>query len=338
MDMPDHVPILDLEQPLKMVGLLILPGASRLDVCLLSEAFFFANSMMYVPQYQIQVMDMDGRHGDITRNNEHCEQFTADVSERFSAMFVFGGAESFHHMSPSDRQLIRHLSRISERMGSVGHGAFTLAELGFFDATTVSLHSDVISPFQERFPTLSTTQELFFVDDRRFSCCGGTATIDLALYIIANDCGNDCAGYVADAFVHDRAYPRNVPQRTHTRDWLALADSRLAKAVDLMRHHLEDPLTIDELATSVQLNQRSLQRLFRRHLNCSPTNYYLQLRMWQARQLVLETALSVTEVGIACGFVSSSHFSVCYRNFFGKSPTDERKNRSVFSIVPDFVG
>lgn len=328
--MSDQDQIMDVTPSPRIVGLVILPGASRLEVCLLSEALLCANSVLYMPQYDIRVLDLDGKHGDLTQGVEYCTPLSPECSEKILTLFVFGGTDSLHRIDPGERQLLRRLSRLSACMGSVGNGAFALTELGYFDDMTVALHVEAMASFQERFPRLPISHELFLVAGRRFSCCGGTATIDLALYLISNDCGNDCAGHVADAFVHDRTGPRNAPQRTPNRGWLALTDNRLAKVVDLMRCHLEEPLSVDDLASSVEMNQRSLQRLFKRHLNCSPTNYYLQIRMWQARQLMLETGLSITEIGIACGFVSSSHFSVCYRNFFGKTPSDERKHRSLF--------
>ena len=50
----------------------------------------------------------------------------------------------------------------------------------------------------------------------------------------------------------------------------------------------------------------------------------LRERGVRARLLLLQTNLSVIDVALACGFVSPSHFSKCYRDFFGKTPRKER--------------
>jgi transcriptional regulator GlxA family with amidase domain len=65
--------------------------------------------------------------------------------------------------------------------------------------------------------------------------------------------------------------------------------------------------------------------LFQKYLNCVPTRYYLELRLARARQLLLQTSMSIVDVALACGFVSAPHFSKCYRDFFGAPPRDERR-------------
>jgi transcriptional regulator GlxA family with amidase domain len=79
-----------------------------------------------------------------------------------------------------------------------------------------------------------------------------------------------------------------------------------------------------ELARRANLSSRQLERLFRKYLSRTPTHYYLELRLYRARHLLIETPLSVLDVALACGFVSASHFSKCYREFFSKTPREER--------------
>lgn len=56
----------------------------------------------------------------------------------------------------------------------------------------------------------------------------------------------------------------------------------------------------------------------------APTRHYLEIHLNRARLLLQQTDLSVLGVALACGFVSASHFSKCYREFFGKKPREER--------------
>jgi transcriptional regulator GlxA family with amidase domain len=94
--------------------------------------------------------------------------------------------------------------------------------------------------------------------------------------------------------------------------------------IDLMEQNLEEPLSRTDLALSAGLSTRQLERLFRKYLNRSPARYYLELRLDKARLLLLQTNMSVIDVALACGFVSASHFSKCYRDFFGRTPRKER--------------
>ena len=79
-----------------------------------------------------------------------------------------------------------------------------------------------------------------------------------------------------------------------------------------------------DLARTSGLSTRQLERLFRKYLGRSPARYYLELRLNKARLLLLQTNMSVIDVALACGFVSASHFSKCYREFFAKTPREER--------------
>ena len=79
-----------------------------------------------------------------------------------------------------------------------------------------------------------------------------------------------------------------------------------------------------ELAKGVAMSTRQLERLFRRYLNRSPKRYYMELRLEKARNLLLQTDMSVINVALACGFTSPSHFSKCYRNHFQRTPYRER--------------
>lgn len=89
---------------------------------------------------------------------------------------------------------------------------------------------------------------------------------------------------------------------------------------------LEDPLDPAQLCHYVALSQRQMQRLFRDQLNTTPQKYYLQLRLTEARRLIQNSVLSIVDVSLACGFVSSSHFSKCYSAHFGHPPSRETRH------------
>ena len=91
-----------------------------------------------------------------------------------------------------------------------------------------------------------------------------------------------------------------------------------------MEENIEEPISPSELARQVGMSTRQLERLFRRYLNRSPKRYYMGLRLQRARNLLLQTDMTVINVALACGFTSPSHFSKCYRNHFGRTPYRER--------------
>jgi transcriptional regulator GlxA family with amidase domain len=92
-----------------------------------------------------------------------------------------------------------------------------------------------------------------------------------------------------------------------------------------MDANIKEPISQEELASYVGLSRRQLQRLFQRYLSCTPSSYYLKIRLQRARQLLRQTSNSIVEISVSTGFISSSHFSKAYRELYGHSPSTERQ-------------
>jgi AraC family carnitine catabolism transcriptional activator len=95
-------------------------------------------------------------------------------------------------------------------------------------------------------------------------------------------------------------------------------------AVKLMELNLEEPLSIGDIADRLAISGRELERLFKHYLQQTPSAYYRDLRLDQARWMLQQTTDSVTSISVACGFVSLSHFTRSYQQRFGKKPSRER--------------
>ena len=143
------------------------------------------------------------------------------------------------------------------------------------------------------------------------------------LRIIALDHGRQLATQVAEQFIHERIR-ENHDQRMTLRSRLGISHPKLLKVIEFMEQNLEEPLPRADLARLSGLSTRQLERLFRKYLERTPTRYYQELRLSRARRLLTQTSLSVLDVALACGFVSASHFSKCYREHFTKTPREER--------------
>ena len=92
---------------------------------------------------------------------------------------------------------------------------------------------------------------------------------------------------------------------------------KLVEATALIEANIEEPITLNELSGLLNISRRQLERLFKSNLNCTPSRYYLRLRLERARQLLKQTSLSIVEVASICGFVTSPHFSKCYKGPLG---------------------
>jgi transcriptional regulator GlxA family with amidase domain len=219
---------------------------------------------------------------------------------------------------------LRRMARNGADVGALCTGSYVLARAGLLDGYRCTIHWENLAGFAEDFPDIEVTSELFEIDRGRFTCSGGTASIDLMLNMIARQHGHELAAAVADQVLHERIRDHHDHQRMSLPARLGVRHPKLLAVIEMMEKNLEEPLSRIELARSAGLSTRQLERLFRKYLNRSPARYYLELRLDKARLLLLQTNMSVIDVALACGFVSASHFSKCYRDFFGRTPRKER--------------
>jgi len=219
---------------------------------------------------------------------------------------------------------LRRLDRKGINIGALCTGSHVLARAGLLEGYRCTIHWENITGFIEEFPGIEITNELFEIDRNRFTCSGGTAALDMMLNLIGRQHGHELAAAVSEQFIHERIRDEHDHQRMALTARLGVRHPKLIQVIKLMEQHLEEPLDRAALAQRVRLSTRQLERLFGKYLGRSPARYYLELRLNRARLLLLQTNMSVIDVALACGFVSASHFSKCYRDFFGKTPRKER--------------
>lgn len=247
----------------------------------------------------------------------------ADLAE-CRLVFVCGGLDVQSHTDQNVLNVTRRLDRQGAVVGAICTGTYVLAAAGLLNESRCTIHWENIDGLAEEFPHLEITNELFEIFENRITCSGGTASLDMMLYLISEIHGQTLAAQVSDQFIHDRIRDPSDRQRMELRTRLGVSHPKLLTVVALMEEHLEEPMSQTELASQAALSTRQLERLFRKYLSTTPTRYYLNLRLARARQLLRQTSLSILSVALACGFVSASHFSKCYRETYGKTPRAER--------------
>ena len=245
-------------------------------------------------------------------------------AQRFDTIIVCAGLGAETVRNHRLEGWLRRQARQGCRIGSVSTGTYVLARAGLLQDVRCTIHWESLPAFEEAFPELEATTELFEIDGSRMTCSGGTAALDMMLSVIGLDLGRELATAVAEQFIHERIRSRDDKQRMALRARLAVSHPKLLAVIAIMEEHIEDPLPRSELAQMASLSTRQLERLFRRYLGKTPTRHYLELRLDRARLLLAQTSMSVLEVATACGFVSASHFSKCYRESYHRSPRDDR--------------
>ncbi len=128
-----------------------------------------------------------------------------------------------------------------------------------------------------------------------------------------------------DWFLHTEIRPAGGPQRSSLIERYGVHRRELVAALELMETNMSEPLDRAAVARRVGVSLRQLDRLFAAEMGVSFLQHYRRIRLERARELLRHSTLSVTEIGLATGFASASHFARSYRATFGATPGSERR-------------
>ena len=255
-----------------------------------------------------------------------------DEVERDDTILVCGGMDIQHTTTKAVISWLRRESRRGVVIGGLCTGAYALAKAGLLDGKRATIHWENQDGFLEEFQEVRLTKSVFVMDGNRWSTAGGISSIDLMLKIIAADHDEDMANTVADLMIYSTIRTDQDTQRLSIPTRIGVRHPKLSQVIQMMENNIEDPMSPADLAEEVGMSTRQLERLFRRYLNRSPKRYYMELRLQKARNLLMQTELSVINVALACGFASPSHFSKCYRSHYNTTPYRERGAQGIPGI------
>ena len=106
-----------------------------------------------------------------------------------------------------------------------------------------------------------------------------------------------------------------------------LGDVEFARVVDMMQDHIEEGLTLTDLARLSGRDVYQFSRAFRLRTGVPPYQYMIWVRLARARSLVEGTDTPLIEIAYACGFSSQAHMTTMFKKTFGATPGAFRKDR-----------
>ena len=244
---------------------------------------------------------------------------------KIDLLIVCGGLEIEKNYSKSIARFLRNVDSKEISLGAICTGSRILAMANLLNGYACSVHWDGLSTLSNLFPNINVRRNLFTIDRDRFTSSGGIAPFDMMLKIIRDRYDLTVSSAVAEQFISDRIRRGDDEQRIPLKHLIGSLSVQLMSAVQLMEANIREPINQTDLAAYMGLSTRQLQRLFKQYLSCSPSRYYLQLRLQRAKNLLQQTSLSIIEVTAESGFISVSHFSKSYKIYFGYPPSIERK-------------
>lgn len=225
-------------------------------------------------------------------------------------------------------EFLRMMDRAGSLIVGLCTGSFTLARAGLLEGRRCAIHFRHIDDFRGLFPSaLATSHEVYVVDDNIVTCPGGTAAIDVAVEVVARRCGRARATKgLADLIVDEHRTAFHTP-RNPFGELESCGDTRVERAVTLMRQNLSEIGTIPDIAAQIGISVSQLNRAFRAQTTVSPAAIWRAIRLKHGRWRVLNSYRPITEIAHECGFSDCSHFIRWFKRTYGETPQRARTRR-----------
>ena len=306
------------------LGLLLIDGFALMSYASVIEPFRAANTLAGRKLYHWTHISIDGRQ--VQASNGASILADCAVGEPMSCdtLFVFAAGDPAAFTDARTFVWLRQLASSNVRLAGVSGGPFILARAGVLAGYRATIHWDHQPTFLDAFPTLAIEPGLYVIDRRRLTCAGGTAGLDLAIELIEREHGHKLAAQVSEWFIRTEARSASRSQRLSLRERVGISNDRVLRALAEMEARIEEPVDRRDLADLAGVSLRQLERLFATHLHEAVSECYLRIRLEKADELLRKTGLSITDIGIACGFRSSSHFSRAFKAHFGLTASSRR--------------
>ena len=312
---------------------LLLDNFSLISYACAVEPLRLANRYHSSDFYEWKSASENGKTAECSAGTNFQVDMGLEETNRGDTIIICGGINVKDHTSKAILNWLRREARRGVHIGALCTASYVLAKAGLLNGKTATIHWENYDSFEEEFDEVSLSKSVFVVDENRSSSAGGIASIDLILRFVSDDLGQDLANTVAYKLIYNAIRTERDGQRLSIPTRIGVRHPKLSLVIQMMEKNIEEPISPSILAREVGMSTRQLERLFRRYLNRSPKRYYMELRLQKARNLLMQTEMSVINVALACGFASPSHFSKCYRSHYNTTPYRERGSQGSRNVI-----
>lgn len=307
---------------MKRIGFIAYEGFQSMAFAALS-VFEYANAMLGEQVYDLEVISETG--GLVRSSSALVVDSTPFGDASFDSVIVGGGVKVIEQVPPGLLRFMRSAPERSRRVCSICTGAFILAEAGLLDgkrATTHWLHGREL---QARYPLVKVEEDRIFINEGAiWTSAGMTAGLDLALAMIEQDLNPELALSIARKLVIFHRRSGGQSQHSALLEMSPKSDP-IQKALAYAKLHLQDELSVDDLAKAASLSPRQFSRVFRAETGQSPAKAVENLRLEAARWMLEGTRKSIDEVAEETGFADLRRMREAFLRTFGHPPQALRR-------------
>ena len=314
----------------KTVAIVAFTGVRSLDVTGPMDVFSMANRFL-APEdsYRLEVIGVE--RGVLTCSNGlvlNAHRHFSEALQTFDLLLVAGGPQApFMDFGATFHAWLRDACARGKRFGSVCSGAFILARAGLLEGRTVTTHWDDAAMLATLCPSTQVEADRLYVQDGElYTSAGVTAGIDLSLYLLGLDHGQDVALSVAKRLVVFTQRSGGQSQFSPFLTFHAEPSSAVARVQRYVLDNLTAELTIADLASAANMSVRNFSRVFGKEAKTTAGEFVERARVDAARVILESTRVPLKTVAYQCGFRDARHMRFVFNRRLGVTPQQYRLN------------
>lgn len=323
--------------PLRRIGVCVSPYMSLSSALLACEPMRSVNRFYRSPAYDITFIG-PSRDPVVSGIGIAVEPgLTFDDDDEFDMVIVVSSYDQSEDYKKPLRRWLRRQARRGIEICGVDSGVALIAEAGLLDGYRVAMHWEAMASAADRFPKVEICDDVYVIDRDRLTCGGHMACNDLFLAVVERDQGTKIARFVSADIIYGASRSPDTRQNNPLSWDPLIRNPHLRHAIDLMEENIETPLAIPEVAREIGVSVRQLQDLSRQYFGETPSNRYLDIRLNAARNMLMYSDRSITEIVAATGFRSLSTFCRAFKKRFNSTARDYRAAFSSSFTRPYFL-
>lgn len=241
-------------------------------------------------------------------------------------LVLVGGIVTPWRPAPDQYGALRAAVRTAARVCVVGSAVFVPLAAGVLSTRRVAVHPG-FRPGVEEGPGRPEIAEGATCHDKALSSATGhVAAISMMVDLVGARDGE----FTRLALARDLGLAEPRAEAGSAEHWrfkrMAQGDGVICEALQIMRDHLEDTLTVGQIADILDVSPRKLERGFSEYLGQTPLKVYRDLRLERAHKLLAQTSMPVSEVSVACGFSNVTLMKKWFHRKYGQLPGDVRRH------------
>ncbi|CAL1520141.1 GlxA family transcriptional regulator [Chitinophaga sp. MM2321] len=322
-----------------MQGTLLLDIAGPCDVFTIANKVLGSDPSLHAGGYEILLAAPDATKKVITQSSVEllCPLRVTEIDRPIDTLLIAGlGTEFLNNTHQGFYKWLREMYPRMHRVGSVCIGAYALARAGILDGKRATTHWEFSQDFQDTHPQVKVDTNPFFIRDGNVYTSGGVSSgIDLALALVEEDYGREVAVKVARKLVFYLKRPGYQSQFGVLLDEHSLTNTVAGKLRPWMTAHLDQDLSVEQLAIHMNMSPRNFARVFLKESGLTPAKFVEKLRVEIARKYLEETDLSMEQIAEKCGLGGTVSMRRVFLRHLMISPSDYRRTfRTSLAAVP----